>query len=604
MSEPQFKIDPLMRLPDLLLGAPQARAVLNRYGLHGCGGANGPAESIRFFAHAHGVDEARLLGELRQLAMTPATAEPIAAGPIEIHVDDAIYRRFFTAAIAVVLTAGGTWGAWMLIKIGVARSFTDVSVFEINAHAHAQIFGWVGLFIMGFAYQAFPRKWQTRLVAPRVAVVVFIFMLIGLIAKSISLYAAGPSWAAVAAFWAGTLELLAITAFAIQIYLTFSRSLARFEPWIGFAMASLVFFIGQAAFDVWHSWTTMTAASADQLIWYVSTYQSPLRDMQIHGMAMLMILGVNIRLLPGIYQVPPVPARRAWSALIILLTGIVSEVVFFIAFRWTGNAAAAAALFASWTLLAVGVTMIALPWKLWRPLRDLDGQIDRSGKFIRTAYLWLAVSMGMLLLLPAYLWAAQVPFSHAYFGAIRHAITVGFISLMIMGFSAKVVPTLNGVDPRGLSQLWGPFLLINLGCFLRVTLQTWTDWHPGAFNFVGVSGALEVAALAWWGMGLIGIMRRGKRTARSVDAKPSSAPSFIAANHRIADVLAWFPSSEEVFARHGFASISNPILRNTVAKQVSIAQAAAMRGVDLATLIDDLNTVVTSNRSCDTCCKP
>jgi hypothetical protein len=44
-------------------------------------------------------------------------------------------------------------------------------------------------------------------------------------------------------------------------------------------------------------------------------------------------------------------------------------------------------------------------------------------------------------------------FSHAFSGATRHAITVGFISLMIMGVAAKVVPTLKGVDVRTLPAL-------------------------------------------------------------------------------------------------------------------------------------------------------
>jgi hypothetical protein len=113
---------------------------------------------------------------------------------IEAGVDDAIYRRFFTAAIAVVLTAGATWGAWMLYRIGIARNFTSVSIFQVNAHGHAQIFGWVGLFIMGFAYQAFPRKWQTRLVGPEIAVVVFVTMLAGLILKTIGLAAPDTRW--------------------------------------------------------------------------------------------------------------------------------------------------------------------------------------------------------------------------------------------------------------------------------------------------------------------------------------------------------------------------------------------------------------------------
>jgi hypothetical protein len=43
--------------------------------------------------------------------------------------------------------------------------------------------------------------------------------------------------------------------------------------------------------------------------------------------------------------------------------------------------------------------------------------------------------------------------SHAFYGATRHAITVGFISLMIVGVSSKVVPTLNGVDVKTLAAM-------------------------------------------------------------------------------------------------------------------------------------------------------
>jgi len=168
---------------------------------------------------------------------------------LRTNLDDTIYRRFFTAAITVVLTAGGTWGAWMLYKIGIAHDFTGVSLFQINAHGHAQIFGWVGLFIMGFAYQAFPQKWQTRLVAPKFAVAVFVAMLLGLTIKTVGLAAPATSWGAMVALVGGTTEIAAIISFVIQICLTFHRSMARFDPWVGYVMAALCFFIAQACLD-------------------------------------------------------------------------------------------------------------------------------------------------------------------------------------------------------------------------------------------------------------------------------------------------------------------------------------------------------------------
>ena len=104
---------------------------------------------------------------------------------------DAIYRPFFKTAIAVVLTLGASWGAYLLIQIALHGSFTAVGIHAVNAHGHAQIFGWVGLFVMGFAYQAFPRFKQTTLAYPRLAMASFWLMVAGMFGMTMALAAAG-----------------------------------------------------------------------------------------------------------------------------------------------------------------------------------------------------------------------------------------------------------------------------------------------------------------------------------------------------------------------------------------------------------------------------
>ena len=63
-------------------------------------------------------------------------------------------------------------------------------------------------------------------------------------------------------------------------------------------------------------------------------------------------------------------------------------------------------------------------------------------------------------------------------GSHRHAFTVGFISMMILGVSSRVVPILAGVDSKRMNSLWAPFILLNLGCVGRVLLQVLTDFIP------------------------------------------------------------------------------------------------------------------------------
>jgi hypothetical protein len=300
----------------------------------------------------------------------------------------------------------------------------------------------------------------------------------------------------------GVLQVVAAGVFVGQVAATFRRSLARVEPWVGFVFAAGFWFVAMSVMNVWHTYRTMTAGSLGNLVLYVSTYQAPLRDMQVHGMALLMALGMSMRLLPEVYGVRPVPVRRAWAALGVLVAAVAGEAVIFVTYRWTGSHIWAAMLMVPWAMLATGVWMVAGGWRLWRPV----GRADRSAKFVRAAYGWLGMSLAMLLLLPAYQAVSGIPFSHAYYGAIRHAITVGFLSLMIMEMAARVVPGIAGSDVRRMSRLWGPFLLVNAGCLLRVGLQVGTDWWSGAFRVAGVSGVLELAGLTWWGAGLVRVM--------------------------------------------------------------------------------------------------
>lgn len=179
-------------------------------------------------------------------------------------------------------------------------------------------------------------------------------------------------------------------------------------------------------------------------------------------------------------------------------------------------------------------------------------------------------------------------FSHAYYGAIRHAITVGFISLMIVGVAARVVPTLNGLDIRRLTPLWGSFLLLNFGCVLRVVAQTLTDFTPHAFPVAGVSGLLEVTGLALWGIHLWLVMAGRARDRLSVTV-PYIPGTPIEAAHTVGEVLDFHPELLETFLGLGFRPLANPVLRKTVAQHITIAQACRQVGCEPGEVVKALN---------------
>jgi hypothetical protein len=571
-------------IPELLRQAPEVRPVLDRYGLRGCGGPLGPPESLEFFARAHDVPLGVLLGELRSAAGGSAPA-PAGPGPA-----DAIYRPFFKAGIVATLTAGAVWGAYLLMKIAWTGSFRAAGLHEVNAHGHAQVFGWVGLFVMGFAYQAFPRFKHTTLAWPRLAWLSLWLMLAGLVGRSVCEPLAGPhSWLATAAVVSAGLEVVAVVLCALVVLATWrsaGKPLAAYECYI---LCALGWFVVQAVYEAVYLAATLNAP-AGQVVGLVARWQGALRDLQIHGFALLMILGVSQRIFHHFYLFPQPGRRLALAALLLLNGAVIGEAL---ALVLMGSAPAWRGVWYG-CVLVLTATVGALVWSWGLFGRAPEG--DRSLKFLRAAYAWLLLSLLMLVLLPAYQYgllprlapdsdAVRIKFSHAYYGATRHAITVGFVSLMIVGVAAKVVPMLNGVDGRRLSGLWAPFLLLNAGCALRVTAQTATDVVPWAFPLAGVSGLLEVTGLALWGVSLWRLMA-GYRPS---GAEPLGPGVAIEARHTVGEVLARYPALLEVFLAFGFTPLANPLLRSTVARAVPLATACRYLSVDPDALLEALN---------------
>lgn len=508
---------------------------------------------------------------------------------------DVIYRPFFKSGIAVVLTLGAAWGAYLLLRIALTGEFAAAGVQDVNAHGHAQIFGWVGLFVMGFAYQAFPRFKHTSLAWPRLAFATLGMMLAGIVVRSVAQPLAvawsGAWWPAVGA---SLLEIVAIGLFAANILATWRRSGKPLTFYDGYIASALFWFMVQAVYGSVYLAATLSAAG-EELTALVATWQPALREMQIHGFALLMILGVSQRIFHHFYGLPKPSEKLSRWMLAALNAAVVGEVAGLVLMRTSGHPWAAL-WYGSALTLAASVVALVWNWRIFSP----TAEADRSLKFLRAAYVWLFVSLTMLALLPAYQFgllpaaapasqAAALGFSHAYYGAIRHAITVGFVSLMIVGVAAKVVPTLNGLRAQVLSPLWAPFVLINLGCALRVVGQTATDFTPAAFPVAGASGLLEVTGLALWGAHLWLVMAGRARIRRPAAETPSLESGPIRGGHTVGAVLKTHPELLDVFLDFGFATLASPQMRTGVARVVTLEKACRRMDVDLAALLDALN---------------
>ena len=501
-------------IAEILSRCPSARRIFDEHGLHGCGGANGPAEPLEFFASVHEADLESLLRDLNAEMNNPRPE----SHAYQETLADVIYRRFFKAGITVVLTLGGLWGVIALLEISFHKQLLQPQLLPfIHAHAHAMIFGWVGLFVMGFAYQSFPRFKVTTLWRPRLANLTFYLMLGGILTRA----AADMLEHGAAALALGSVsvaaEVAAIALFILIIFQTSSQSISPRTPYEGLIMASLAWFLIQGVFNGIFFFAEATATTPGQLVFRIALLDGPLRDMQLFGFAALIIAGVSQRFVPVVYGLGKSKHDFQRPIFWLINGSLVLDVVSYMAFFLTGNSVAAFLLEISYLLMLLWAVLLVVQLGIFRR----PAQSDRSWKLIRAAYLWLLVAMAMMpLLVPYGNWTGEA-FSHAFWGAERHAFTVGFVSMMILAVSSRVVPILAGVDSKQLSSLWGPFILLNVGCAGRVGLQVLTDFAPHfAYSLIGITGIMELTALAWWGIGLWQVMDLAKTQRASLLKAP------------------------------------------------------------------------------------
>ena len=475
---------------------PGTRRIFDEHGLKGCGGEHGPSESLEFFAAVHQANLEKLLREINAEFASPSSKPYV----YKVSLQDSIYRRFFKAGVAIVLTVGCLWGAINLLQIAFGKNFFNLHLLpSIHAHAHAMIFGWVGMFVTGFAYQSFPRFRNTSLWRPQLANLSFYLLATGITCGMIAeiMLSARVSLALGAA--SAACEFTAVVLFMTVLYRTARQSVGPHNTYEKFLATSFIWFLLGTVLEAIFFFAKATAHSEQSLIMRIALIDGPLRDMQLLGFAALVIAGVSQRFVPHVYGLAK-PPHDPQALIFWLMNGsLILNIASYVLLLTTHNLYFAIGLELAYVLMPVWAALLAIQIGAFRN----PSQPDRTFKFIRAAYIWLLISCGMMPFFPVYGILTHQVFAHTYMGSHRHAFTVGFISMMILGVSSRVVPILAGIEAKRMNSLWAPFILFNVGCAGRVLLQVLTDFIPNiAFPMIGFTGFIELFALAWWGIEL------------------------------------------------------------------------------------------------------
>lgn len=160
------------------------------------------------------------------------------------------------------------------------------------------------------------------------------------------------------------------------------------------------------------------------------------------------------------------------------------------------------------------------------------------------AFFWLIASLVMLAGGELYASISGQPLSHAFTGAARHALTVGFMTTLILGVAQRLVPVLEHSVLK-MPGLVAPILVcIGIGNLTRVTSQLATMWSSVAYTVMPISAVFEWTALLLFTISMVKQMGRRKtwRMGEPVTTQTS-----------LAELLAAAPSMEDQLIQRGSA---------------------------------------------------
>lgn len=564
---------------------PVTRKIFDTYGIM-CGGDSLPDKPISFFARMHNINPSTLIEDLQNL-IDGKEVENDEVSLIKPQTEH-IYEFFIKTSIIIVLSTGCLYGAVMLAYMAYKRSFLSVPWVLLETHGDTQVYGWVGLFIMGLSFFALPKFWNTILYSTQLAYKSFFLMVIGILLsfvfKTISYYSGGL-FLKIPVFVGLSLQTASIAIFMYVLCRTYFSSEKRdYEVYEGFILSSFLWFLLQAfVFTALHFHYCIVGNTE-----IPAYFKDPIRHIQIVGFSCLVIIGIFTKTLP-IFLGIQIPNRKNSAYVLYLLNLSIALRVFSEFYKgYTQNLHGffIAISFISGLLEALGIFLFIYNLNLFDKKKLVQNKVKLPTgfrKYIRAALFWLFVSESAFLTFTLYETFAGEKVSHALFGAYRHAIFVGFISMMIIGCASKMIPLSKGVKLYSPKLLNVTFFLIILGCVFRVVTQP-VSFHlnPQFYFLLGPSGFIEYAAIFLFS---INIWKTLKSTQEEIAEQINSAT----ASTNVYQLIRQYPQTLDILIGYGFKQLKNPVLRNTLARTISLGQAVQIVSVNLEDLLRDLN---------------
>jgi uncharacterized protein involved in response to NO len=393
---------------------------------------------------------------------------------------------YISTGLVFMLLPGTFLGVWNLLAISSHRAASAVSPAWIQAHGHAQIFGWIGTFILGIGFYSIPKLRRMDPLALSAGWITW------------ALWTSGVSlrWLASVYEWHWRAALPVSAALELAAFLIFFRSVSghrrqdsgkeRLEGWVIAVIAGTVGLLLTLVVNL---------ASAVSLALYGTSPDMPhsfdqrFLVLQTWGFLVPFVWGFNAKWLPVFLGLRPTRGRALLGSVALNSAGTLAALQ-----GWIAGAV---------FLLLGGMVLAAYALRLFEP-------VERPAKtrcvhasfpvFIRLAYLWGIISAVLGI------WAAWSGNPPGIWGASRHALTVGFLAMMVFAVGQRVLPAFSGMHLLFSAKLMLAALsLLSMGCLLRVgsEILAYGGFVSSAWSWLPVSAVTEMTAVTVFAVNLL-----------------------------------------------------------------------------------------------------
>lgn len=396
------------------------------------------------------------------------------------HAKSLMLRAWILSGLFFMALPGTLLGFSNLLAISTHHGLGALPAAWMEGHGHAQMFGWIGNFILGIGFYSQPARGRSVI---RFPLVCFLFWESGVALRwSANIY--GWHWRSLFPISAG-FEVIAVLLFlsaASHHKLPKSaqgkHAKAPMELWM---VSVLLGTAGLAAAVIFNFVECLQLATRGGPRSFPHALDQKYLVLLGWGFLVPVVWGFSARWLPAFLAIPKPNARVFRAALILDLMGVLCGVS-----GWTRPATILLALSA----VAVGLALHFTQRHSGHA--KVQGIHPSFPSFIRIAYAWLVIASSMAI-------GAALEDQHGgIWGGSRHALTVGFAATMVFAVGPRILPHFAGVHSIFSKRLmFLSLLFLQTGCLLRVSSEplAYEGLFPFAWKVLPVSGMLELTAV-------------------------------------------------------------------------------------------------------------